>query len=42
MKWVLIGVAVLVGITALVATTGAFLPRDHFATRSMHIGNRPT
>jgi uncharacterized protein YndB with AHSA1/START domain len=41
MRWVLIGVGVLAGIIALVAITGAFLPRDHLAARSMRYRESP-
>lgn len=34
MKWILIAVAVLVGVVGLVALIGALLPREHTASRS--------
>ena len=41
MKWVLIGVGGLVGVIALVALVGAFLPRDHRATSTITLHQPP-
>lgn len=41
MKWVVIGVAVLLGLAGLVAVIGALLPRDHTASRSAVIHQPP-
>jgi len=41
MKWVLIVVAGLVGLIALMALVGAFLPRDHRATSTISVRQPP-
>src|SRR3989442_8281724 len=41
MKWILIGLAVLVGLMVLVTVIGAFLPRDHTASRSLVLHQPP-
>ena len=35
MRWILIGLAVVVGLIVLVTVIGAFLPRDHTASRAI-------
>lgn len=41
LKWVLTGVAVLVGLVAIVAVVGVLLPREHSATSSIVLGQPP-
>src|SRR5712691_11719132 len=41
MKWVVIGVAAIVGLIVLVTVIGAFLPRDHTASRSIVLRQPP-
>jgi uncharacterized protein YndB with AHSA1/START domain len=41
MRWILTGVASLVGVSALVTIIGAFLPREHFAAGRMHCRASP-
>ena len=41
MRWILIGLAVLVGLMVLVTVIGAFLPRDHTASRSLVLHQPP-
>ena len=41
MKWILIGLAVVVGLIVLVTVIGAFLPRDHTASRAIGLHQPP-
>ncbi len=41
MKWVLIGVAILVLVVAAVAVVGSMLPKNHLASRSSHFRQPP-
>jgi hypothetical protein len=41
MKWVIVGVAVAVGIVVVVAIVGSLLPRNHIASRMLHVGRGP-
>ncbi len=41
LKWLLIGVAALVGLVALVAVVGVLLPREHSAASSIVVGQPP-
>jgi len=41
MKWILIGLAVVGGLVVLVTVIGAFLPRDHTASRSLVLHQPP-
>jgi hypothetical protein len=41
MKWVAIGVAVLVGLVVVVAIVGAILPRQHLASRTLRVQRTP-
>jgi len=40
-KWILIGLAVVVGLIVLVTVIGAFLPRDHTASRAIGLHQPP-
>lgn len=41
MKWVLIGLAVIVGLIVLVTIIGAMLPKGHVATRTIRLRQKP-
>ena len=41
MKWLLIGLAVIVGLVVLVAIVGSLLPRDHKASRTLRVRRAP-
>jgi len=41
MKWMAIGVAVLVGLVVVVAIVGAILPRQHLASRTLRVQRTP-
>jgi hypothetical protein len=41
MKWVIVGVAVVVGVVVVVAIVGALLPRNHIASRTLHVRRAP-
>jgi hypothetical protein len=41
MKWLLIGLAVIVGLVVVVAIVGSLLPRDHKASRTLRVRRAP-
>ena len=41
MKWIVIGLAVVVGLVAVVAIVGSLLPRDHTASRTLRVHRAP-
>lgn len=41
MKWLLIGLAIVVAVVIVVAIIGALLPREHVATRALHVKRSP-
>jgi uncharacterized protein YndB with AHSA1/START domain len=41
MKWVLLGLAVIVAIAVVVVVVGALLPRDHSASRTLRVQRTP-
>jgi len=41
MKWLLIGLAIVVGLVVVVAVIGALLPREHVASRTLRVRRTP-
>lgn len=41
MRWLLIGLAVIVGLVVIAAIVGAMLPRDHVASRTLRLRRTP-
>jgi hypothetical protein len=41
MKWLIVGVAVIIALVALMAIVGALLPRDHRATSTITLHQPP-
>jgi len=41
MKWLIVGLAVVVGLVVVVAIVGSLLPRNHIASRTLHVGRAP-